>query len=82
MANPLVGKSTMTWSITGVVAFIVGVLQLPQTSAFISTFLAAHPQVTALGAGILTILALFFKPQTTTPPPPSPTAQAYRDYKA
>jgi hypothetical protein len=81
VANPLVGKSTTAWSIVGIVTFIVGILQLPQASAFISTVIAAHPNIATILTGVMTVLALFFKPQTTTPPPSSPTSQKYQDYQ-
>ena len=58
----------ITWSVAGIVGFIVAFVQLPQVSAFLSSFLAAHPQLSVAVAGLGTIIALFHNP---TPNPPA-----------
>ena len=60
--NFLANKKTLTLTVGGVIAFITAFVQLPQVMSFVQGLLAAHPNLSAIVAGIAAILALFHNP--------------------
>ncbi len=52
----------LTKVLAGVIAALVALLQVPAVSSFVTSFLTAHPGLSALVGGLSAILALFHQP--------------------
>jgi hypothetical protein len=65
-------------TITKVFGAVIGgltlALQVPAVQSGLGSFLGAHPNVSAVFAGLLGIAALFHSPAPAAPAAPAPTA--------
>ena len=60
--NPLSGKKTITLTVSGVIAVLIGIVQIPTIHTALAGFLSSYPGVAAAIAGIGSIIALFHDP--------------------